>query len=71
MTDAMNTAMTALGYGITVCAGWTALLVFIALLVRASNYVSHQVLESYGGWRTFREYQKWYSDVHTKQPLDN
>ena len=71
MTDAMNTAMTALGYGIAVCAGWTALLVFIALLVRASNYVSHQVLESYGGWRTFREYQKWYSDVHTKQPLDN
>jgi hypothetical protein len=71
MTDAMNTAMTTLGYGITFCAGWTALLVFIALLVRASNYVSHQVLESYGGWRTFREYQKWYSDQHTKQPLDN
>ena len=71
MIDSINTAMTALGYGITVCAGWTALLVFIALLVRASNYVSHQVLESYGGWKTFREYQKWYSDQHSRQPLDS
>jgi len=71
MTDAMNTAMTALGYGITLCAGWAFLLIVIALLVRASNRVSHQVLESYGGWRTFREYQKWYQEQHSRQPLDN
>ena len=71
MTDAMNSAMTALGYGITFAAGWAFLLIVIALLVRASNRVSHQVLESWGGWRTFREYQKWYQDQHSRQPLDN
>lgn len=71
MIDSINTAMTALGYGITVCAGWLVLLFIVAGLVRASNYVSHQVLESYGGWKTFREYQKWYSDQHSRQPLDS
>lgn len=27
---------------------------------RLSNRASHKVLESYGGWKVFREYRDWY-----------
>jgi hypothetical protein len=39
---------------------WSAILLLIILLCKVSNRVSHMVLDSYGGWKTFIEYRKWY-----------
>lgn len=58
--------ITALGIVTAICAGWVALLLAIAGLVALSNRISHAVLDSCGGWKTFLEYQKWYAENKKK-----
>jgi hypothetical protein len=45
---------------------WSAILLLIILLCKVSNRVSHMVLDSYGGWKTFIEYRKWYLKQNEK-----
>jgi hypothetical protein len=46
---------------------WLSILAIIAGLCYLSNRVSHLVLESYGGWRTFFDYRVWYLTNHKKE----
>ena len=59
--------VTALGFVTALCAGWIAVLLAIYGLVLCSNRLSHLVLGSYGGWKTFLEFQKWYAENEGKE----
>ena len=56
----MNDMFLVMGWMTAICAGWMLILLALLALVRMSNWTSHQVLEAYGGWKTFSKYRKWY-----------
>jgi hypothetical protein len=57
------------GVATAICAGWLLVLLAIFGLVRLSNWVSHKVLDCYGGWKTFKEYRSWYFDRKPEPPV--
>lgn len=59
--------ITALGFVTALCAGWIAVLLVIYGLVLCSNKLSHLVLRSYGGWKIFLEFRKWYAENKVKE----
>jgi len=56
----MNDMFLVMGWITAICAGWVLILLAVIGLVRMSNFASHQVLDCYGGWKTFLEYREWY-----------
>ena len=55
----MNTFET-IGYIVAACTTWGLILVVVSMLCFLSNRVTHMVLDSYGGWKTFIKYRDWY-----------
>jgi hypothetical protein len=63
----MNDLFNALGLATALCGGWALIIMTIAALVAISNRLALHVLESYGGWKTFRKYQEWYANNQHKE----
>lgn len=56
----MNDMFLVMGWLTAICAGWMLILLAVLGLVRMSNWTAHKALDTYGGWKTFLKYRKWY-----------
>ena len=54
--------VTALGFATALCAGWGAILLALIGLCKLSSIVSLAIKNHWKGWKTFREFRKWYAE---------
>lgn len=68
MIDAATYITTALwiGKAVTILGGLCIVAVLVIALAYLSNMAQHMALTSYGGWKTFLQFCKWYQEHGAK-----
>lgn len=55
-----ETNLMVIGWITAFCGAWFLILLLIIGLAYLTNFAIHKALDSYGGWKTFNKFTKWY-----------